>query len=247
VVDTELEEGLLLVVVGQAAVGQESKGLAVPRRTALRRHQYAQNMATASAVLIRLAVLLVVQGWELVEEDVDPMTRAPVAAQQTALMMRRCAVSMDIANALLTRLEALRVDLGLVAVNSIRQGHRLREEQVDTVKEGHKLGSPVVKIRPGANLGVLDSTRVLGLTKDQTRVLDSTKDQTKDLGSTKDQAMDLGLTKDLGSTKDQAQDSAVEVQTPASARVPVQATTNKAQVGPTMATLLLPHPVLMLC
>ena len=68
-----------------------------------------------------------------------------------------------------------------------------------------------------------------------------TKDQTKDLGLTMDQ------TKDLGSIKDQTQDSAVEVQTPASARVPVQATTNKAQVGPTMATLLLPHPVLMLC
>jgi len=227
VVDTELEEGLLLVVVGQAAVGQESKGLAVPRRTALRRHQYAQNMATASAVLIRLAVLLVVQGWELVEEDVDPMTRAPVAAQQTALMMRRCAVSMDIANALLTRLEALPVDLGLVVVNSIRQRCQLREEQVDTIKEEHRLGSLVVKIRRGANLGVLDSTKAPVLTKDQT----------KDLGLTMDQ------TKDLGLTKDQAQDSTLEVQTQASARLPVQATTNKAQVGPTMDTQLLPHLV----
>jgi len=190
VVGTELEEGHLLVVVGQAAVGQESKGLAVPQRTALRRHPSAQNMASASAVLIRLAVLLVVQGWELVEEDVDPMTRAPVAAQQTALMMRRCAVSMDIASVLLTRLEALPVDLGLVVPNSIRQGHhQLREEQVDTIKEEHRLGSLVVKIRRGANLGVLDSTKAPVLTKDQT--------------------------KDLGSIKDQAQDSAVEVQTPA--------------------------------
>jgi len=219
VVDTELEEGRLLVVVGQAAVGQESKGLAVHQRTALRRHPSAQNMATASVVLIRLAVLLVVQGWELVEEDVDPMTRAPVAAQQTALMMRRCAASMDIASVLLTRLEALPVDLGLVVPNSIRQGHhQLREEQVDTIKEEHRLGSLVVKIRRGANLGVLDSTKAPVLTKDQT--------------------------KDLGSIKDQAQDSAVEVQTPASARVPVQATT-KAQVDP-MATQLLHHPVLML-
>jgi len=190
VVDTELEEGRLLVVVGQAAVGQESKGLAVHQRTALRRHPSAQNMASASAVLIRLAVLLVVQGWELVEEDVDPMTRAPVAAQQTALMMRRCAASMDIASVLLTRLEALPVDLGLVVPNSIRQGHhQLREEQVDTIKEEHRLGSLVVKIRRGANLGVLDSTKAPVLTKDQT--------------------------KDLGSIKDQAQDSAVEVQTPA--------------------------------
>merc|ERR1712192_30291 len=99
---------------------------------------------------------------------------------------------------------------------------------------GLRLGNPVVKIKPGANLGVLDSTRVLGLT----RVLGSTKA----LGLTMDQ------TRVLVSTKDQAQDSAVEVQTQASARVPVQATTNKAQmVDPTtMVTQPLPHPALML-
>merc|ERR1712192_368506 len=57
-----------------------------------------------------------------------------------------------------------------------------------------------------------------GLTKDQTKAPDLTKDQTKD--------------------------SAVEVQTQALARAPVQATT-KAQVD-LMATQPLPHPVLML-
>merc|ERR1712192_330460 len=67
-----------------------------------------------------------------------------------------------------------------------------------------------------------------GLTKDQTKAPDLTKDQTRVLGS----------------TKDQAQDSAVEVQTQALARAPVQATT-KAQVD-LMATQPLPHPVLML-
>jgi len=218
VVGTELEEGLLLVVVGQAAVGQESKGLAVPQRTALQRHPSVQNMVTASVVLIRLVEQLAVQVWGQVEGVVDLMIRAPVAAQQTALMTRRCAASMDIANALLTRLEALPADLALVVVNSIRQGCQLREEQGDTVKEGHRLGSPAVKIKLGANLGVLDSTRAPVLTKDQT--------------------------KDLGSTKGQAQDS-VEVQTQVLARVPVQ-TTTKVQVGPTMVTQLLHHPVLML-
>merc|ERR1712192_118318 len=67
-----------------------------------------------------------------------------------------------------------------------------------------------------------------GLTKDQTKAPDLTKDQTRVLGS----------------TKDQTQDSAVEVQTQALARAPVQATT-KAQVD-LMATQPLPHPVLML-
>merc|ERR1712192_109732 len=99
---------------------------------------------------------------------------------------------------------------------------------------GLRSGSLAVKIKPGANLGVLDSTRVLGLTKDQARVLDLTKVQTRA----------LDLTKDLGSIKDQAQDSAVEVQTQTSTRAPVQATT-KAQVD-LMATQPLPHPVLML-
>jgi len=124
--------------------------------------------------------------------------------------------------------------------NSTRLGHR--EEQVDTVKEeGHRLGRPAVKIKPGANLGVLDSTRALDLTKGQTMDPDLTKDQTMDLDLTKDQ------TRVLGSTKDQAQDSAVEVQTQALARVLVQTTTNKAQMGdPTMVTQPLPHPVLML-
>merc|ERR1712192_135469 len=115
--------------------------------------------------------------------------------------------------------------------------------------------SPEVKIKPGANLGVLDSTRVLGLT----RVLGSTRalGLTKAPGSTKDQTRVLDLTKDLGvtkdqtkvpdSTKDQAQDS-VEVQTQALVRFPVQTTTNKAQMvdHPTMVTQPLPHPVLML-
>merc|ERR1712192_147773 len=99
---------------------------------------------------------------------------------------------------------------------------------------GLRSGSLAVKIKPGANLGVLDSTRVLGLTKDQARVLDLTKGQTRA----------LDLTKDLGSIKDQAQDSAVEVQTQTSTRAQVQATT-KAQVD-LMATQPLPHPVLML-
>ena len=41
----------------------------------------------------RLAVLLVVQGWELVEEDVDPMTRAPVAgALKSSLSFPRIAM-----------------------------------------------------------------------------------------------------------------------------------------------------------
>merc|ERR1712192_21920 len=111
----------------------------------------------------------------------------------------------------------------------------------DTAKVGLRLGSPVVKIKPGANLGVLDSTRALGLTKGQTTVLGSTKVQTRVLGSTKDQTRAPGL------TKDQAQDSAVEVQTQALARVQVQTTTHKAQmVAPTMVTQPLPHPVLML-
>jgi len=183
-----------------------------------------------------------------------------------------------------------------VVAKIIRLGHhQLREEQVDTAKVGLSLGSPAIKIKPGANLGVLDSTRVLGLTKDQarapdltkdqarvlgltkgqtrvlgltkdqTRVLGLTKDQTMVLDSTKDQARVLGLTKDQtkapdltkdqtrvlgstknpGSTKDQTQDSAVEVQTQALARAPVQTTTNKAQVD-LMATQPLPHPVLML-
>jgi len=62
VLGMEQEEGLLLVViVGQAAVDQEIKGLAVRQRTALRRHPYARNTVTASAVLIRLVVLPVVQ------------------------------------------------------------------------------------------------------------------------------------------------------------------------------------------
>jgi len=95
---------------------------------------------------------------------------------------------------------------------------------------GHRLGSPEVKIKPGANLGVLGSTRAPG----STRALGLTKDQTRVLGSTKDP----------GSTKDQTQDSAVEVQTQTSTRAPVQATT-KAQVD-LMATQPLPHPVLML-
>jgi len=116
-----------------------------------------------------------------------------------------------------------------VVANSIRLGHR--EEQVDTAKVGHRLGSPEVKIKPGANLGVLGSTRAPG----STRALGLTKDQTRVLGSTKDP----------GSTKDQTQDSAVEVQTQALARAPVQTTTNKAQVD-LMATQPLPHPVLML-
>merc|ERR1719234_1435135 len=68
-------------------------------------------MVTASAVLIRLVVQLVVQVWEQVEGVVDPMIRAHAAAQPTALMTRRCAVSMDIVSVLLTRLEALRADL----------------------------------------------------------------------------------------------------------------------------------------
>merc|ERR1711971_1070679 len=113
VVGTELEEGLLLVVliVGQAAVVQESKGLAVHQRTALQRHLSAQNMVTASAVLTRLVEQPVVQVLELVEGVVDLMTRAHAAAQPTALMSRRCAVSMDIVSVLLTRLEALPADL----------------------------------------------------------------------------------------------------------------------------------------
>jgi len=119
-----------------------------------------------------------------------------------------------------------------VVANIIRLvHHQLREEQVDTAKEGLRLGSLEVKSKPGANLGVLDSTRALGLTTGQTRVLGSTKDQTRALGltkdqtrvlvSTKDQTRVLGSTKDLfstkdqtkdpGSTKDQTQDSAVEV------------------------------------
>jgi len=61
----EQEEGLLLVVlvliVVQAAVVQESKGLAVHQRTALRRHPSARNMATVSAVRIRLVEQPVVQ------------------------------------------------------------------------------------------------------------------------------------------------------------------------------------------
>jgi len=142
VVDTELEEGPLLVVlvviVGQVAVVQESKGLAVHQRTALRRHLSAQNTVTASAVLTRLVEQLVVQVWEQVEGVVDLMTRAHAAAQPTALMTPRCAVSMDIVSVLLTRLEALPVDLGLVGANSIRQGCQLREEQVDTAKVGHR-------------------------------------------------------------------------------------------------------------
>jgi len=114
----EQEEGLLLVlvvlilIVGQAAVGQESKGLAVHQQTALRRHPSARNMATVSAVRISLVEQLVVPVWELVEGVVDLMTRARAAAQLTALMTRRCAVSMDIVSVLLTRLEALHADLG---------------------------------------------------------------------------------------------------------------------------------------
>jgi len=63
VVGMEQKEGLLLVVViaGHAAVVQESKGLAVHQQTVLRGHLSAQNMVTASAVLIRLVEQPVVQ------------------------------------------------------------------------------------------------------------------------------------------------------------------------------------------
>jgi len=192
------------LVVGEEAVAQESRGLAVHQWTALQRPPSARNTATVSAVRIRLAELLAVQASELVGPAVDPMTRAPAAARLTALMRRQCAVNMDTASVPPTRLEALPVDLGLVD-NSIRQGLRRREEQEDTAKEeeGHR-------IRPGVNLEVLDSTRV------------------------------------PDSTRDQVQDS-VGVQTQALARVQGQ-TTTKAQVGrttTTMATQLLPRPVLM--
>jgi len=50
---------------------------------------------------------------------------------------------------------------------------------VDTAKVGLRLGSQVVKIKPGANLGVLGSTRALDLTKDQTQ--DSVEVQTQAL------------------------------------------------------------------
>jgi len=160
-------------------------------------------MDTASAVRIRLVEQLVVQEWELVEEvAVAPMTKDPAAAQLTALMRRQCAVSMDIASVHLTRLEALLVDLVLVA-NNIRQHHqglRRREEQEDTAKveEEHSLAA---RIRHGANLGALDSTKDL----------DSVKDQT------------TGQTRVQDSTRDQAQDS-VGVQAQASARVQAQTT-----------------------
>jgi len=99
--------------------------------------------------------------------------------------------------------------------NSIRQGLRRREEQEDTAKEEEGH-----RIRPGVNLEVLDSTKGLDSTRDPTRVQDSTRDQVQD---------------------------SVGVQTQALARVQVQ-TTTKAQVGrttTTMATQLLPRPVLM--
>jgi len=228
VVGTELEEGLLPLLLavgeGEVAVVQEIKGLAVHQWTALQRHLSAQNMVTASAVRIRLGELLVVQEWELVEAAVAPMTRDPAAVQLTALTRRQSAVSMDIASVPLTRLEALPVDLVLVA-NSIRQGLCRREEQEDTAKvEEEEEHSPAARIRHGANLGALDST--------------------KDLDSAKGQTM--GQTRVPDSTRDRVPDS-VGVQTQASARVQAQ-TTTKGQVGrtTTMATQLLPHPVLML-
>lgn len=211
-VGTELEEGpspaVAGLVVGEEAVAQESRGLAVHQWTALQRPLFARNTATVSAVRIRLVELLAVQVSELVGPAVDPMTRAPAAARLTALMRRQCVVNMDTASVPPTRLEALHVDLGLVD-NSIRQGLRRREEQEDTAKEeeGHSLAT---RIRPGVNLEVLDSTRVP----------DSTREQVKD---------------------------SVGVQTQALSRVQVQ-TTTKAQVGrttTTMATQLLPRPVLM--
>jgi len=186
-------------------------------------------MDTASAVRIRLVEQLVVQEWELVEEvAVAPMTKDPAAAQPTALMRRQCAVSTDIASVHLTRLEALPVDLALVVANNIRQDHQglhRREEQEDTAKvEEEEEHSLAARIRHGANLGALDSTKDL----------DSVKDQT------------TGQTRVRDSTRDRAQDS-VEVQAQASARVQVQ-TTTKGQVGraTTMAIQLLPHPVLTL-
>merc|ERR1719266_97301 len=110
-VGTELEEGLppVVLVGGEGAVAQESKGLAVHQWTALQRHLSARNTATANAVRIRLAELLAVQASELVEAAVDPMTRAPAAVHLTALTRRQCAVNMDTASVPLTRLEALPV------------------------------------------------------------------------------------------------------------------------------------------
>jgi len=220
-VGTELEEGLppVVLVVAEGAVVQESKGLAVHQWTALQRPLSARNTATVSAVRIRLAELLAVQASELVGPAVDPMTRAPAAARLTALMRRQCAVNMDTASVPLTRLEALPVDLELVD-SSIRLGPCHREEQEDTAKEG-KEHSLATRIRPGVNLGALDSTKGLDSAKGQTRVPDSIRDQVQ---------VSVGL---------QAQ---------ASARVQIQTTTEAPvdQTTTTMATQLLPHPVLML-
>jgi len=220
-VGTELEEGLppVVLVVVEGAVVQESKGLAVHQWTALQRPLSARNTATVNAVRIRLEELLAVQALELVEAAVDPMTRAPAAAPLTALTRHRCAVNMDTASVPLTRLEALPVDLELVD-NNIRLGLCHREEQEDTAKEEEE-HSLATRIRPGVNLGALDSTKGLDSAKGQTRVPDSTRDQVQ---------VSVGL---------QAQ---------ASARVQIQTTTEAPvdQTTTTMATQLLPHPVLML-